>query len=315
LYLCLAVYLLPQSHARAADEDRPIEPRRGEFTRQLNGLKLWYKVAGSGPVCLMPNPAWGPGAGYYLSAMKPLEQYFTIVYLESRGTGHSERAKSRKEYTWDHLVADLEALRVHLKQDKVWLMGHSEAGMYVLHYAVKHPDKVSGLVLLNTVGAKDRDWEADYRERASRRKDQPWFKEAMKVLDASASTEREFRQNLDKEMPFYWSDPAKAVAHKALFDAVSLSLEAAKGYEESKRGTFNLTKQLNALTAPTLIVVGDDDFVCSPAQAKRLHLNLPNSKLLVIEKCGHFPWLEQPKAFFADLQAFLEALGLRKQTK
>ena len=44
-----------------------------------------------------------------------------------------------------------------------------------------------------------------------------------------------------------------------------------------------------------------------------MHLNLPNSKLLVIEKCGHFPWLEQPKAFFEEVPAYLEALGVHKQ--
>jgi pimeloyl-ACP methyl ester carboxylesterase len=37
--------------------------------------------------------------------------------------------------------------------------------------------------------------------------------------------------------------------------------------------------------------------------------------LLVIEKCGHFPWLEQPGAFFADSADFLEVLGLRRQAR
>jgi pimeloyl-ACP methyl ester carboxylesterase/outer membrane protein assembly factor BamB len=289
----------------------------GEFTATLNGLKLWYRVSGRGPVCLMPNPAWGPGCEYYLSAMKPLERYFTMVYLESRGTGRSERAKSSKEYTWDHLVADLEALRVHLKQDKVWLMGHSEGGMQVLHCAVKHPNSVNGLVLLNTSPALDESWAADYKARALRHKDQPWFKEAMAALArnvrGSAATEKEFRNILAISMPLYWSDPAKIAEHKALFDGTSVSVEASRGQQDSGRIGFNLTKQLKSITAPALIVSGDDDFICSPAQAKRMHLNLPNSKLLVIEKCGHFPWLEQPRAFFEDVPAFLEAFGLQVQ--
>src|SRR5579871_3031693 len=173
-------------HSSAAARENKPAPKsateQGEFTTRLNGLKLWYKVFGTGPVCLMPNPPWGPGCEYYVSALKPLEKYFTMVYLERRGTGHSERPKSSKEYTWPDLVADLEALRVHLKQDKVWLMGHSEGGMLVLEYATRYPGKVRGLVLLDSMGQTNDQSTADMIARIQRRKDQPWFKEAMAAL-------------------------------------------------------------------------------------------------------------------------------------
>ena len=74
--------------------------QNGEFTAKLNGLKLWYKVSGQGPVCLMPAPGWGPSSDLYFRTLKSLEKTFTIVYLDTRGTGRSERAKSATEYTW-----------------------------------------------------------------------------------------------------------------------------------------------------------------------------------------------------------------------
>ena len=272
--LTLLLYAAVGGTALGAGEKTEPAPstvlEEGEFTATLNGLKLWYKVAGHGPVCLMPNPAWGPGSDYYLSAMKPLENYFTMVYLESRGTGRSERAKSTTEYTWDHLVADLEALRVHLKQDKVWLMGHSEGGAQILHYAVKYPDNVNGLVLLDTLAAEDDAWQADLHARASRRKDQPWFKSAMEALDkdvaGSAVTEKEFRQVLEESFPLYWSDATVRAKYKSLFEEAPLSLDALKGSVDSNRDPFDLTEELKTVKAPALIVVGDDDFICSPAQ-------------------------------------------------
>ncbi len=75
---------------------------------------------------------------------------------------------------------------------------------------------------------------------------------------------------------------------------------------------FDLRDPLKQVRAPALIVVGDDDFVCSPFAAKRLHLCLPNSKLLLIEGAGHFPWLEQPDVFFRDVPAFLQAIQERR---
>jgi proline iminopeptidase len=288
----------------------------GEFTSELNGLKLWFKVSGTGPVCLMPTPAWGPSADLYFRTLKPLEKIFTVVYLDSRGTGRSARARFTTQYTWDHLVADLDALRHHLKQEKVWLMGHSEGGTQVLHYASRFPDRVNGLVLLNTTAVVDAEAEADIDARVMSRQGQPWFSGAVKALQAGPKSDAEMAANLKEFLPLYWSDPAKIEKHRAHFEATSMSVEAAKGQTDSKRYPFDLRTQLAKVTAPALIVVGDDDFICSPAAARRLHLSMPRSKLLLIERAGHFPWLEQPEAFSSQVPLFLKSLtGAREVTE
>src|SRR5258706_8584883 len=56
----------------------------GEFTFQINGIKMWYKVSGTGPVCLMPSPAWCISSDMYIKTLKPMEKIFTMVYLDSR---------------------------------------------------------------------------------------------------------------------------------------------------------------------------------------------------------------------------------------
>jgi pimeloyl-ACP methyl ester carboxylesterase len=62
------------------------------------------------------------------------------------------------------------------------------------------------------------------------------------------------------------------------------------------------------------VVVGTNDYVCSLKEAQRLHLGLPNSKLLVIEKAGHFPWIEQPDEFFFWVRRFLPTMGYSSET-
>ncbi len=313
LCLCLGPLGLATAQDTSEPPDRPLS--QGEFTAELNGLKLWFKVSGAGPVCLMPSPAWGVSSDPYFRTLQPLEKTFTIVYLDSRGTGRSQRAASTKEYTWDHLVADLEALRAHLKQEKVWLMGHSEGGTQILHYACKHPARVRGLVLLDATAVRDEEAKQDMASRQQRRKDEPWFPEAMKALQGRQSepvkSDADLKANLMALMPFYWSDPARIAAHASDFEATSMSAEAWRGQTDSHRYSFDLRDPLKQVRAPALIVVGDDDFVCSPFAAKRLHLCLPNSKLLLIEGAGHFPWLEQPDAFFRDVPVFLEAMQER----
>ena len=151
----------------------------GEYTARINSLKLWYKVSGQGPVCLVPTPGWGPSSDLYFRTLKPLEKSFTVVYFDTRGTGRSERPKAATEYTWAHLVADLDALRAHLKQDRVWMMGHSEGGMQIMHYACRYPNRVRGLILLATM-AVVRPADPSLIARVMRRKDEPWFPEAMR---------------------------------------------------------------------------------------------------------------------------------------
>ena len=309
--LAIGILLLMSLGASAEQSKSAI--KNGEFTAKLNGLTLWYKVSGDGPVCLMPSPAWGPSSTTYFRTLKRLEKTFTIVYLDSRGTGRSEEASTDKEYTWNHLVADLDALRVHLKQRKVWLMGHSEGGVQVLHYACSHPDRVNGLVLLDAYAADDDQWRADVDGRVQRRENEPWFKEAVAAWDSDPKTDEEKNHVFHKMLPFYWSDPAGIQKYKDDYAADKLKLVSSRGRQASGRMQFDLTAKLKKVTAPALIVVGDDDFICSPFAARRLQLCLPNSKLLLIEKAGHYPWMEQPEEFFTQVPAFLEALGLPKK--
>lgn len=84
-----------------------MEPN-GAYTARINGLNLWYKISGTGPVCIAPTPGWGPGSDLYFRTLTPLEELFTLVYLDTRGSGRSEKPKwstdahrfKPGEFTW-----------------------------------------------------------------------------------------------------------------------------------------------------------------------------------------------------------------------
>jgi len=261
----------------------------------------------------MPTPGWGPSSDLYFRTLKSLEKHFTIVYLDSRGTGRSARPQDPKQYTWDHFVSDLDALRKHLKQDKIWLMGHSEGAMQTLHYACKHPDRLAGMVVLASTASVSRLDGLAITARIARRKDEAWYAEAMKTIQGGPpKTDEEMARGIAKILPAYWADPSRIEKHKEHFAATTMSAVAMKGQRESGRMPFDLTGELKKVTAPTLIVAGDKDAFCPPSAARKLHLGLANSKLLIIEDCGHFMWLEQAEAFDAQVPEFLKALGSNK---
>jgi proline iminopeptidase len=312
LLLCSVVGVLIESAIKPLKAAEPTEIQNGEFVVELNGLKQWYKVSGQGPICLMPTPAWGPSSDLYFRTLKSLERNFTIVYLDSRGTGRSDRAKAASEYTWDHLSDDLNALRVYLKQDKVWLMGHSEGGTQILHYACKHPENVNGLLLIAALGTGSTNDDAAILDRIMKRKDEAWFAEASSLLQAEPpKSDDEMAEVIMKMLPAYWSKPDRIEKYREHFLATTMSMAASTGLFASNRKSFDFTKEMKNITAPSLIVTGDNDAFAPLSAARQIHLNLPNSKLLIIEDSGHFSWMEQAELFDTQVALFLEMLGLK----
>lgn len=289
---------------------------QGEFRTQLNGLVFWYRIAGRGLICILPMPGWGVSI-QYLEELRRLEELFTVVYLETRGTGRSEAPATTAEYGWGQFTMDIEALRQHFRQERIWLLGHSQGGMMILHYALTHLEHVLGLLLIDSAPGYDAEWVRESRARAEQYgQGALWERITNAILVAPPATEYEL-QALDNESalvaPCYWHDLANTEKHGAAFAATTTALQPYQGVAHSHLADFDFVSRLPDIPAPTLIVVGASDGVTSLSQSQRLRLGLTNSKLLVIEKAGHFPWLEEPEAFFAGIQAFLPALGYPSQ--
>jgi len=309
--LLMAVLFLSQSHAQT-DLKTPGNGSvgEGEFTAQISGLKLWYKVAGKGPVCILPTPGWGPSSDLYFLKLKPLEAMFTMVYLDTRGSGRSERPDPHT-YTMKNMAADIEGLRKHLGIETMWLMGHSDGGRIILNYAFEYGGHVEGLILVDApVGNTEND--SGRVQRMQLRKNEPWFDDAFKTFQKFPSTQQEFDAYIKSITPFFFSSNANLEKNRDVFEKTTLSFAATQGQSQSDRSSVDPAVFLPVMKVPTLIIVGDDDFVCPPSASEYLHREIPNSKLLVIENAGHFPWLEQPQQFFDGIRTFLPKLGYRQ---
>jgi proline iminopeptidase len=63
---------------------------------------------------------------------------------------------------------------------------------------------------------------------------------------------------------------------------------------------------LHSIDCPTLILVGRDDFICPPSRAQSMHELIPQSRLVVFEHSGHFPWIEEPGIFAQAVKEWLK---------
>jgi proline iminopeptidase len=137
----------------------------------------------------------------------------------------------------------------------------------------------------------------------SRHADAPWYKEARATIDEW--TERvlatddpgEVEEMMATVLPFYTAHPDQPEVAAALADMrghLTVDLAAAQAWEGGVSQTFDLRPLLGKIASPTLVVTGEADFVCGPAQARLIHAGVPDSQLVLIPDCGHLLSAEAP---------------------
>ncbi|KAL2008434.1 hypothetical protein VTN00DRAFT_6628 [Thermoascus crustaceus] len=303
----------------------PLSPGMHSFTSPESGLTLSYTVHGDEdedpdpdpakkkPPLIIQCPGWGMGPSYLETGLAPLATHFTLVFPHPRGTNGSSRPSSAHEMgTMTHMSSDLESLRQHLHLDNFpTLLGHSNGGAIALGYAERFPDRVEKLVLLDhqLLGMRDR------RALAS-----PQTKEDPRYRDAAAhlcrmdpKTDEEFTSDVKAILPLYFFDPGRYVPElvSAIPEDRVMSLWCRDAQAKSDRETAESTDPprmvagLGAVKAKTLMIFGKQDMITGLGIAERTREGIPGAELLVYDRCGHFPWIEQRERTLGDIAGFL----------
>jgi proline iminopeptidase len=292
--------------------DRPPLPALspGRHVADADGAWPAYTVRGSGPVLLLPSPGWGPSPSHLLPV---LARHCTVVHVDSRHRGGSTGPALPGGHGLDHLVAELEALRVHLGSPPVFLAGHGAAAAQALAYAVGHGEHVLGVVAVAALVAADQARFEEMLAAVWRRGEGPVVRGSQADVGAALALvmglhpPRTARRVLEHTAWLFFADPGPAATAVSRTDVderlVALSRDAGLGGRD-------LLPDLHRVQAPVLLVTGEDDVVCGPlSQAGRAHDRLPHSTLAVLSGCGHFPEVEQPDAFAAAVEAWFGGLG------
>jgi proline-specific peptidase len=276
----------------------------GEHSAHINGLQIHYEIAGHGPVIIVQGPNWGFGSAFYRQSLTPLERDFTVVYYDPRGNGHSESPAEPATVDVGHAVDDLEGLRVHLGLQSFSLLGHSQGGYIALNYALKHPNRVSRMILASALIGDDE--VADDLRRTL-----PLLAEKKDLAHAVFTFQKQAEVDDDDEwneyfagiLPLYFYDPSN-VAKLQTMKLNRLKLTTWKSAWANSRA-FAVRDRLHRISVPVLAVYGRHDFIATPVQGEILHKGIPDSRLVILEKSGHMLWLEEPDVFFEEVRTFL----------
>jgi pimeloyl-ACP methyl ester carboxylesterase len=283
-----------------------------DHTVSLNGVDLHYRTIGDGPALFLVPPGWGVGSGYLQRAFSSLAKHFRLVFIDTRGSGLSGRPADPKHMGSIDMANDLEALRVHLGFSEISILGHSNSGAIALAYAARYPERVSKLVLIDSqvLGLSAA---ADTQRILQNRSADPRFEEATRVVTGfftgqvnPAASDDSLEAFIAQALPLNLYSPEKSLplAREQLSGPIS-SYAFASQFAADAAFPTDQTKSLGAIRAKVLIIVGRHDYICPVALSERLHEGIPESLLVIFEESGHVPWLEEPDAFFAELERFL----------
>ncbi|HVT72552.1 MAG TPA: alpha/beta fold hydrolase [Lacunisphaera sp.] len=272
-------------------------------------LVLHYTDHGQGePVLLLMGGPGIPGAGLEPVA-RMIAKVGRAIVPDQRGSGRSMPADPAA-ITLDATLADLEALRKELGLEKWTVWGCSWGGMLAMDYAAKFPPSVKALVLVDSGGVSWASFKKAMADNMSARMDADdraalryWSQPEVVARDPGQAAVERMRAGL----PSSFYDRTKAWEAIALFQPGKerFNPEAGAQLEPAyDQGAAARREALQKLEIPTLIIHGRQDPVPESVALANQAL-LKGSRLVWLDRCGHWPWIEQPAALEKALLEFL----------
>lgn len=265
---------------------------------QLDQVSLAYTDTGTGePVILLHEFAGSMAA--WDEQVQELAAEHRVVSYNCRGYPPSTAPTNPLDYSQDIAIDDLRNVMDRLSVDRAALVGLSMGGSTALMFAIRYPERVSGLVIASTGSGSDDKAafiahfgaHADFLEREG------------SVRFADVYLRGPTRLPLLRKRPAAWSrlrDQLGAMPATVLAETIRCVILA-------RPSVYELEDQLRKLRIPALIMIGDEDNpVLRPAGF--LVACMPLSHLVVFRKTGHTLNLEEPAQFNEALRSFLGSL-------
>lgn len=272
----------------------------------VNGIQMYYEIAGSGDYVLQVPGAVNGHEGY--AAVTPgMAKHFTVIDYDPRGYGLSDRPKQK--YTFEVWARDMAGLLDALGVDRTAVHGGSMGSSLAVHYAVHYPERVNALVL-SGCSAKS-DFMAKYQY------------EVWKALARAYGTG-------SRELAY---DQCNKAVSRAYLDGPNGGEPLVKAVMETTKRNVNtdvfcdacdaliemdMTRELQKVIAPTLVMVGDED-VLTPADqgptgagGRYLYEHLTSARVreyVVIPQAGHANLMDNPGASNRAIIDFLKRVG------
>ena len=274
-------------------------------TVSLNGATFCYEMAGEAHDETIVVLHGGRGIGDHrgdFQAFLPLADSYRLLAYDQRGCGFSSLTPP---YTFEQFADDLEAFRRHFCGDRrMILIGGSFGGMIALTYAVRHPHGLSRLILRGTAASHHHEAEAIDNFKARLHKaTSASIGMVHKMFSDRVVDDTELRLIWLALMPLYYEkfDPDAALERTR-----TLQLHAETHNALFAGKNYDLRAELGTIEVPTLVVVGEHDWICPASQSREMAAGIPGARLLVVPQANHAVHIEKNAEVLQAIREFLK---------
>jgi pimeloyl-ACP methyl ester carboxylesterase len=273
-------------------------------TIRIRDVSLHVKVMGRGyPLVLMHG---GPGADLYtLMSFRPLADQFTLVFYDHRGNGRTTGAPV-ESMNFESLTADADALRQVLGFDKWAVLGHSFGGYVALEYALRYPNSLSHLLLVDTGGDHRWSQEKAPEELAKRGFSPETVNLARRFFNGQIEPREMFPALMKMGNAYNPHTGLRQMPHLLVTGLQTKLRPEALIYSATHfLKDWTVMDRLGEINAPTMVMAGRDDFIYPPEHQAELVARIPNARLVLIDRAGHNPHDEQAAETIRAVRDFM----------
>jgi len=287
--------------------ERVPPPREEGVTTTTASPLYWAKYGrADGPRLLVLHG--GPGADhcYLLPQMLHLGERHDLLFYDQRGGGRS-KSDARISITWKTHVEDLSAVIREFALEPLSIVAYSWGAMLALLYLIEcttRDDLQSpGRLALISPAPLTREYRRQFEAEFARRQQSPEIQRVRDEVAGSGLRDKDpaaYRQRaFELGVAGYFADPAKA----RMLTPFRVVGRVQQSVWESL-GDFDLISRVEGLRMPTLIIAGRDDPIPTASTLDAAHAL--GTKPILLDDCGHVPYVEQPEHLFAALDTFLD---------
>ncbi len=292
-------------------------PPLSESVELGSGRVASYEVIGQG----LPLFYFMGGPGFSAALLRDeaelLSDRFAVYLIDPHGSGGSTPPSDPSEYDPAGHARFYNAVREALGIESVTVMGISFGAIVALSYAALFPDAARACISVSgrVIGAEVESEAAAAEMQAflARHSYQPWYASARKTWDEwtdrilATDDVREADAMMAEVLPLYTADPDRPEVRHAIEQyrrEMHSDLAAMKVWESGLWQRIDVRPLLAEIKCPTLILVGELDMICGPAQGQVIADAVAEAEIVTIPGSGHFVGVEQPERFREEILSF-----------
>jgi 3-oxoadipate enol-lactonase len=252
-----------------------------------NGIDIHYAIEGNGPVVTLAH-SLATDLSLWDEIAAVLSKHFTVLRYDARG--HGQTSAPEGPYHFPQLVDDLVGLLDALKIERTHFVGLSMGGMLGQHFALAHPERLNRLAIVSSTSRIPPEARTLWDERIAVARAQGMQAHVESTLGRWFTA------------PYRQLHPEVMARIGALIAAIPVAGFAGWG---AAICTLDVSAQLGAVRAPTLVVVGAEDAGTPPSASQAIAAAIPGARLEIIPSASHQLVIEQAETFTRLLLDFL----------